>query len=332
MNRIINYAIINPTLWGFIMKKKLKEITDSIDIELPYKMERDFDIIDISSYKDTEVFEYLKIFTDRIISCVDDEDLTCFYNNINRLKIRTTRNDNSVVRGAYSPRNIIYIGKDYKETIFHELTHLASTKVSVNTIYTGFLQQKNNTIIGRGLNEGYTQLETKRNFSDFNVLDGYGLLSYYCELLEYILGEDFLRKCYYNADLYSVVDELKKYTNINDIMTFLNDMDYLKETLYSEKSQNINKFKARKSVLTIKRINAFYLKLFLIKSLRHRDMGLIDEKKHRELLLEFIQGLVHGINISNRHYEIYEKELDVEFEDLIDEVNDQIYFERVLKK
>ncbi len=332
MNRIINYAIINPTLWGFIMSKKLKEIKDSIDIELPYRIKRDYDIIDISSFKNTEIFEYLKTFIDRIISCVDDEDLTCFYNNINQLKVRNIRDDKSIVRGAYSPRNIIYIGTDFKETIFHELTHLASTKVSENTIYTGFLQKKNNAIIGRGLNEGYTQLETKRNFSDFSVLDGYGLLSHYCEMLEYILGEDFLRKNYYNADLYTVVDELKKYININDIMTFLNDMDYLKDVLYSEKSQKINRFKARKSVLTIKRINAFFLKLFLIKSLRQSDVGLISEEKHKELLLDFVNDLVYGINLSNRHYEIYEKELDIEFSDLIDEVNDQICFERVLKK
>lgn len=314
------------------MKKKPKEITDSIDIELPYDVERKFDKVDLENFKDTVVYEYLKIFSDTLLQRVNNDDLTCFYNNINRLTVVKTNLKNEYVRGTYDPNNIIVVGSDYKETIFHELTHMASTKVSKDTIYNGFVQLKKGKIIGLGLTEGYTQLETKRNFGEYGVLDAYGLLSYYCELLEGILGENFVKRCYYNADLYTLVDELKKYTRIDEIMKFLNDMDYLKKVLYSKKNQFKNKFIAKRIVLTIKRINAFLLKIFMITLLRYKDKGLIDESKYNELLVDFVNGLVHGIEISNKNYEIYPEELDKEFKELLDDVIEQISFERVLKK
>lgn len=169
-----------------------------------------------------------------------------FFNNVKNLKFETVdfskRNffrklvlkSTASSRGCYySYNNFVKISKDYdRSTLFHELFHVASRILEDKKLYNGF-RQKNN--VGIGLNEGYTEHMVKKYFFDYkDVRDSY---SYFLEreislIIELIVGEQFMEKCYFNADLLSLTLELEKYNEKDNIYKFIGDLDFF--TLYSD--------------------------------------------------------------------------------------------------
>lgn len=121
--------------------------------------------------------------------------------------------------------------KDYLEKIiYHELLHAITMIETPNTYFCGFSQasKDNKVIIGTGINEGYTDYLANKmsNFDiDANPNIGYPYQISVVRLLEFIIGEDKIKKLYLNSDLKGLIEELSKYQNPNEVKNFIINLD-----------------------------------------------------------------------------------------------------------
>ena len=92
----------------------------------------------------------------------------------------------------------------------HELLHLASRKRVGKIILSGFRQVTNQTIMGRYLNEGYTEYLNQKYFSkkDRTV---YAEAVTFAQGIERIVGRKKMEKLYFDANLLGLIDHLGKY-------------------------------------------------------------------------------------------------------------------------
>ena len=93
---------------------------------------------------------------------------------------------------------------------------MASTIFQDGIIYSGLSEQN----IGIGLNEGYTELLAKRYFDKSNN-NGYIFETQIAKLLELIIGQEKMESYYFNANLYGLIEELRKYNNFYSIDNLL---------------------------------------------------------------------------------------------------------------
>ncbi len=127
--------------------------------------------------------------------------------------------------------------------VMHELNHFASFRVLDNeTIAGGFKIVKENSGFGTGLNEGFTDYlammqlgafdnpELYREFG-FKVYD---IVTQYAAGISQVLGFDFMKKCYYNADLESLVNEMTKYSSKDETIKFITYLDTIVEKIYNK--------------------------------------------------------------------------------------------------
>ena len=114
------------------------------------------------------------------------------------------------------------------DTIYHELLHLScNNRKNKNTIR-GFAhytkKQKNILSFGTGLDEVYTEILANRLFNkEINATTTKTVELVL--LLEQLI--DNLPSLYLNSDLYELVLELSKYTNINESLEFIYNIDRL---------------------------------------------------------------------------------------------------------
>lgn len=160
-----------------------------------------------------------------VVSKDKDIDLTTFYKNLETLKIGLGTDD-LFNMGYDNLNNQIFFNDEetYYNSINHELFHVASNKIVGDVIYSGFYQWNKNTktVIGLGLNEGYTELLQRRYFNKEN---GYSIQKLYIEQLEQIIDPLILKKAYFASDLNMIIKELEKYSKKEEIIKFINSLD-----------------------------------------------------------------------------------------------------------
>lgn len=162
--------------------------------------------------------------------------------NIEKLKIRECLSYSKFLDGAvatYSPDdNLIKLKMKYRSTIYHELMHTSSSYIAEDgTVMSGFRQfMALVKDIGRGLNEGYTELLTERYFFDQCDLDTYGILVCFAKDIESIVGKEQMEKLYFSASLYGLKEEIIKYTTEEEFIQFLEDLDWL---YYNENGEGL---------------------------------------------------------------------------------------------
>lgn len=135
-----------------------------------------------------------------------------------------------------------------KSSIYHELLHMASTRRDRIRIASGFHYYKTDKVsYGRGLNEGYTELLTQRYFynKDYD-LSLYQNAYIYASLLERIVGKEKMESLYLNADINGLVHELEKYDSYDNILHFINELDYINHSqgivIDTQRLKNISHF------------------------------------------------------------------------------------------
>ncbi len=211
----------------------------------------------------------MKECVDRFISVithnVDSEDLDNFYCNIKDLKIKKLRfcgNPLSCTMtvGTYDViKNEIKLYDGCVTDLYHELMHMASARYEDGYRYEGFAtncyEDSNCEYIGYGLNEGYTELLTRKYFdikdNETDVSDGYDYLVYLARLIEMIIGEEKMKHYYFNADLSGVISELSKYVPKCVGEELICDLDYLHSIF--DKKGFIKKINTIKTIRKIKR-------------------------------------------------------------------------------
>lgn len=164
----------------------------------------------------------LGVFKDFVSVLEDKVNLDIFYykhKDIDFVEGINIRRKN-ISLAEYEPlkRRIVYGTKYFKESIMHELFHVASTLVSKDTIFLGLCQvdRSSGVSFGIGLTEGMTCLLDDKYFPDYTELkhevvgESYNVLKRLCYYIEMIYGSEFVEECYFNADLQSFIDVLSK--------------------------------------------------------------------------------------------------------------------------
>lgn len=158
-------------------------------------------------------------------------DLFNLYKNMEDLKLKK---DKKIILlgqlGSYNPRtNIIKYIKE--ECLGHELLHVASANVvDENEVQVGFSVNKGKKRIGNAINEGYTDHLNDKYFN--NHAKAYNCIRKIASYTEELVGEENMKKAYFNNDLLSLIRYLEKYMTREEVIKFI----ILQDSLLSAKS------------------------------------------------------------------------------------------------
>lgn len=217
--------------------------------------------------------------------------------------------------GSYFPKdNIIildlsYKNKTIKDTLIHELLHMAS--------FSGFdqliLVNKRKLIehIGIGLNEGYTVLLCERYFN-INAQYTYEFLKHFSKSLEKIIGKEKMEYLYFSKNLYGLINELKNYEKNNlEILNFIKALDSLCKNFDS-----INPIKNMKVIQNVILINSFLITTYMNKL----KMSELSNEEKENKLNEFIKKLGNKrvSSLYNYKYIFFNKKYEISFCNMLD--------------
>ncbi len=291
---------------------RAKKVKDISYVYLPPEIKKTIESVNTDHIRD-EFKDSVLRFTDVLKKNFEEKDIILFLNNLNNVNIVSNHKkhvfgDNSKIVGTaatYDTRknSIVIINKNSKNAIFHELFHMSSTKKENGVIYCGFSQTDNikHINIGDGLNEGYTELLASRYFYKDDDGVSYPYLVYVSMLLELIVGKDKMEKMYMNASLYDLIDELKKYAYYEDIMKFINDLDFIKEYLVKiKKGKSVNK----ELEDSFKRINYFLINSYIESFKYNKSYKYTDINKLLADIIAFKKRLIKTFNYDNKVYDM----------------------------
>lgn len=248
-----------------LIPKNIKEI--KLPPDLKYECSR----IKINEEYEEKVKQAVNDFSKVLVEKFSKDNLIVFYNNINNLKICNEIIDNQyetdvISTGVYdTDNNSITINNDYfYEAIYHELFHMASSVMTDKVTYSGFFQLNNLTAssIGDGINEGYTEILTRRYFKFKSSKYSVEYLIKLVKQLEIIVGKKNMEKLYLNADLKGLVLELKQYLSDKEVMELLMSTDFILKYIYYVKT---NLFEQKIIINNIKKSNVLLIKAYCLK-------------------------------------------------------------------
>ena len=240
LSPIISYYITKKGVKNCILHKEYKP-KDIKSIVLPPELLPKYSDIDEEKILAQRFGESVLRFAKFMVDKFPPENLINFYNNINELMVSQKSGfKREEIIGQYdSGENKIEISDE--SSIYHELFHMASTISKSNVIYTGFNQEifkPKRISLGNGINEGYTQLLTKRYFENVAFKDSYSYLVLVASTLERVVGQEKTEKLYLNADLFGLINELKSYASEEEIMNFIAATDFFRNHFNNKKKLN----------------------------------------------------------------------------------------------
>lgn len=274
----------------------------SVLIELKQKYDKVELQQNLSRDAKTAIYKFASTLENRF----SKEDLINFYNNINEARIKKRRIYLIAgVQGLYNYReNKLSISN--LKLIFHELLHLASSaKDEERGIYrSGFHTVKYRgkmlfSTIGRGINEGYTELLTRRYFEEQSIKAG----DYNSEVeiaghLEEIVGRDKMEKMYLHADLEGLVEELKKYSSKQDTIDFISNVD----ALISSPLESISPIPSMITKSILKKIYKYLFKTFVTKQIIRLENDEIDYEQYSNIIREYEEKLGEKVKVGLWRY------------------------------
>ncbi|MBQ3307004.1 MAG: hypothetical protein IJG68_02295 [Bacilli bacterium] len=193
------------------------------------------------NYNFGEYNDIIKEFVTGFKKEFSEEETNKMIHRLNSLSIKERWNDFNktlyhIALGYYdSEKNTIMIEKyrgqdfveDTKETLMHELFHMASTKKVGDYSVTGFEIPGE---IGLTLNEGYTDLIAKRTFSNDKEMN---INEFLVLGIENIVGKEELKQYFINADLKGLIKELSNYSSREEVIKLLYAMDHYDHVFYN---------------------------------------------------------------------------------------------------
>ena len=280
---------------------------------------------------DKKFNEYINRFID-FINVNPNIDLKLFYENLKGLIIKEKRTFNylffikSDTKGQYDgyDNKILVLREDNFYSIYHELLHCDSRRITENEMNVGFhkfvVDEKSAKItfnMGKSLNEGYTTLLEKRYFSSINHVQerGYIIEEFISLMLEKIVGKEEMEKFYFSANLDVLINHLKQFSNEEDIYSFL--------TYFDKILVSINKkIKPKEAEYIYKFIGGFLLKLYVYKLVMLFKNNMINNEIFLESLDDFIRLLSTKSVFDNKNTYYF---LTEDFTDqILDEINEDL--------
>ena len=217
-----------------------------------YIIDKNFD----NDYND--VYSKVERFKALIERTFDNEAKRNFKRNISTLYIKKENKlQNEKANAEYSAdSNTIFIKRDSGLTIYHELWHAASAS---EVGYIGF--EKNRKY--RGLNEGYTDLMTKRYFDDGTHVPHYKIEFYFCLMIESIISKSIMERLYLKADVDSLINEFSKYLDHEKVIKVFELLDIICNEAFGGKDISSKDAKHAIKQLYIYLVEAFAKKTYI---------------------------------------------------------------------
>jgi len=225
-----------PNIRFYYYSKQIKG-TASID---SFKKDRSNEQVNFEKISQQKLSNYLLNFVNTLSKQLPAEDLNVMNHNINNLKIIQNGISSLALKccgisQVYSNSlNTIVsnTSNDKTSDIYHELFHMASSEKSddKNKVYSGFSQEDSQSKeIGRGLTEGYTELLRERYFPQdkYYFSNSYKYVLTYAQRIEQIVGKEKMTSLYLNHNLSGLIAELEKYSSKDEILSFINNTDYI---------------------------------------------------------------------------------------------------------
>ncbi len=168
------------------------------------------------------------------------KDIRIARNNFSTLKvIKSDEIKKTGVTGCYNgSENIIKYAKNTKSILGHEMLHMASYMYNrqKDIHYHGFMQQKGDTIICTGLNEGFTELLNSRLFTNGQIL-AYPRLVRIVKLLErFFPNPQVISHYYFTCNLPAFLQQLGKFCTQTELKEIIQGLDKLYELSYVPES------------------------------------------------------------------------------------------------
>ena len=272
-------------------------------IEVPPLLLDQKPIIDNEEILKKKYSDIILRFIDVIKANFKEHDLANFYHNVNTLITEDKEKGKEDYAGYYSceSNTITLLGEVEEDSIFHELFHMASSQKQNDVLYSGFKQFIKGECIGKGLNEGYTQLLTQRYFNCENN----GHYPYHVEImevLEKIVGKEKMESLYLHADLMGLTVELNKYMPNDEIMRFIADMDYILVVYGNEKKSHRESSLLHRSFINVNRFLTICYVRKVRQEIRENKLSVEDGTMK---IFDFVHtDLPATIRLFNKYYDI----------------------------
>ena len=244
---VISYFTTKYSIKTYDLHREFKNKSTKT-VDLPPEIIREHTEINTEELLNKACGDAIVKFVETLSGKIPDKNLTLMYNNLATLDVKTFKKEdfikiyNKYTRGAYkiSDNKINIIYELYLYAIFHELFHMSSRiyRKEDDTKFSGFFQENSSgKSIGRSLNEGYTEIMSKRYFDDTNDIgSSYLLETFFVEFLDDIVGKEKMETLYLNADLPGLIKELEQYSDHESIINFINGLDlvvkYISNKIY----------------------------------------------------------------------------------------------------
>jgi len=213
-------------------------------------------------------------YVEKIVNFTSENNLKNIYTNLNSLTIQKNRFILlKGIAGEYSQKENI-ITYALKSSIGHELLHLASRSIKNGKEYSGFIFKTKHLVLGRGLNEGYTELLASRLFNKSKKTNSYEEEVKIARILEYFFDNPKdMEKYYFNTDLPGLIHYMEKYAKREEIIKLITEIDKINNS-----SLDI--------VIALKTYYYIKIQLTLYKWFKEKNKDLDKLKKLEDLLCE----------------------------------------------
>ena len=208
-------------------------------------------------YRNEAVKKTIQIVNENINN-ISDDVMDRIFKLMNDSKIYERNVKIKKYNGDYFIKENILVFKN-KKNMYNQCLHLASSEYDFdnNIQYSGFRKTEFNKLpytlndIGIGINESYTNYQAAKIFGD----SIYDINSYEIKIvqkLEKIIGQDVMRKLYFEHNYNGLINELKKHFRSKDAVNIILCLDYItycnnsyypdskKEELIDNKKKAIN--------------------------------------------------------------------------------------------
>lgn len=314
--------VLSNSIIGDLMSQKYKLernfIEEKFTIETPKILNKEYQK-ELDNVINNEIDEVIINFIKTIKQNQPKENLYLLSNNISTFR----KNEESIIRyikniilltltgygkaGGYcQKKNVIvtintskypkkvqkYIDQEQMKNILnHELLHLSSSARYEKTnmfskMNSGFFQYSIGQIeIGRGINEGYTELLNERYFGEKGYTVAYKYEMLITKIIELIIGKEKMENFYFNANLNGLIQELSKYSDIESVKEFILDVDLINKSL-----SNIY-IKDKDLLETNQIITNFLANLAITKTTLELKKQQIPEQEGSKIIIEILEIL-----------------------------------------
>ena len=236
-------------------------------------------------FKDIQILEP---YYNKLASELSKEELLIASNNLKNVQVEREL-FNFFASGYYNAldNKIVYM---LNNALGHEFLHMSTSYVNkdLKLRLVGFEIVHDKFIVGKGLNEGFTELYNSRFFTNGNI-NSYKNIIPACLILELFFDNpNTIRKYYFRADLPSLIKHLERFISRDEAFCFILSLDDVESSFTKRGKTDVYKFLIKKYKENFKEENKL------------AKLNEVLRAYHLEYLMdESLDNSIENMNVSN---------------------------------